>query len=40
MLTIGDTAPDFSGNDVITGTPFTLSDHSGKVILLAFISWG
>ncbi len=39
MLTIGDTARNFSGNDVITGAPFTLSAHSGKVIVLAFISW-
>ena len=39
MLGIGDTAPDFSGQDIVSGGTFTLSDHFGKVIVLAFIGW-
>jgi hypothetical protein len=43
MLVIGDTAPNFTQNDfnsAHTGSPsFTLSDHAGKVILLAFIAY-
>lgn len=39
MVQIGDNAPDFSGQDVISGNTFTLSDHFGKVIVLAFVSW-
>ncbi len=38
MPGIGDDAPDFSGNDFINDTPFTLSDHWGKVIILAFVA--
>jgi hypothetical protein len=41
MVSIGDTAPNFSETDVITGNTFTLfPDHAGNVILLAFISYG
>ena len=38
-LKIGDSAPDFTLND-IDGVPHTLSDYSGKVIVLTFFaSW-
>ena len=40
MPNIGDPAPDFSGNDFINNTPFTLSDHAGKVIVLSFVNAG
>lgn len=36
MAGIGDPAPDFSGDDFINGGTFTLSDHTGEIILLAF----
>jgi peroxiredoxin len=36
MPGVGDTAPNFSKPDFISGGTFTLSDHSGEVILLAF----
>ena len=36
MLTPGSAAPDFSGTDLIGGGTFTLSDHLGDVIFLAF----
>ena len=38
MPGVGDPAPNFSGTDFINGVPFTLSDHSGKVILLSFVA--
>ena len=40
-LGIGDTAPTFSGHDIVNDEPFNLSDHAGSVILLAFsgITW-
>jgi peroxiredoxin len=37
MPTIGDPAPNFTGNDFINGGAFTLSDHAGKVIILSFV---
>lgn len=37
MSGIGDPAPDFSGDDIISGAKFTLSDHSGEVILVSFV---
>ncbi len=36
---IGDAAPDFSGHDYTNDRLFTLSDHAGKVIFLAFIGY-
>jgi len=39
MPSIGDLAPDFTANDVRTNVPFKLSDHFGKVIVLAFVSY-
>ncbi|GEM_PF-2896094 len=40
MATVGDTAPNFSGHDFINNTTFTLSDHAGEVIVLAFVWLG
>jgi peroxiredoxin len=40
MAGIGDSAPDFTGNDFVHGVPFTLSDHAGKVLLLSFMYMG
>lgn len=37
MPTIGDLAPNFTGHDFINGGTFTLTDYSGKVILLSFL---
>ncbi len=39
MVNIGDPAPDFTGQDVVGGQTFKLSDHFGKVIVLAFVGW-
>ncbi|HYW96893.1 MAG TPA: hypothetical protein VE870_14960 [Bacteroidales bacterium] len=39
MVQIGDIAPDFTGQDVVNNTPYTLSHHFGKVIVLAFVGW-
>jgi hypothetical protein len=45
MANVGDLAPDFSGPFVVTGhhfaanNMFTLSDHFGKVIVLAFVGY-
>ncbi|HEX6096894.1 MAG TPA: hypothetical protein VF432_11265 [Thermoanaerobaculia bacterium] len=39
MAEPGDPAPNFSGVDVITSLPFTLSDHFDKVIVIAFVGW-
>lgn len=45
MANVGDPAPDFTGPYIITGQPFsagktfTLSDHFGKVIVLAFVGY-
>ena len=39
MPNVGDPAPNFTGQDVITGQTFTLSDYFGKVIVLAFVGW-
>ena len=39
MVHLGDNAPDFSGHDARSDEPFTLSDHFGKVIVLAFVGW-
>ena len=36
MVNIGEPAPNFSGNGVLTGQDWSLSDHQGKVILIAF----
>ena len=33
---IGDPAPNFSGKDVLTGQDWSLLDHQGKVVLIAF----
>jgi thiol-disulfide isomerase/thioredoxin len=35
-LAVGDPAPPFSGEDVLTGQPFSLADHEGKVLVVAF----
>lgn len=35
-LTVGDPAPQFSGEDILTGQPFSLADHLGKVVVVAF----
>ena len=40
MPSVGDPAPNFTGNDFINGGTFTLSDHSGEVIVLAFVWLG
>jgi len=40
MATIGDPAPDFTGHDFINDATFTLSDHLGETILLAFMRMG
>jgi len=40
MPTVGDPAPDFTGNDFINDMAFTLSDHFGDTILLAFVWLG
>lgn len=41
MPVIGDTAPDFSGQNILDGTTFALTDHTGKVVVIAFngITW-
>ncbi len=39
-VTIGDTAPNFSGNDFINGGTFNLYDHMGDVIVVAFLMYG
>lgn len=39
MLGTGNSAPDFSGTDIVGGGTFTLSDHSGKVICLAMSAY-
>ena len=41
MADIGDQAPNFSGDDVQGGGTFSLSDHAGQVVVVAFngISW-
>jgi thiol-disulfide isomerase/thioredoxin len=38
---IGDPAPPFSGQDVLTGEQFSLADHQGSVVLVAFngLTW-
>jgi peroxiredoxin len=40
-LSIGDPAPLFSGNDVLTNEPFSLADHAGKIVVVCFsgLSW-
>jgi hypothetical protein len=40
MLDIGDPAPLFSGEDLRTGETFSLADHKGKIILIAFLGLG
>lgn len=35
-LSIGDPAPDFTGTDVTTGVSYTLSQFTGRVVLVAF----
>ena len=37
MLNIGDPATPFSGEDILTGETFSLSDHQGEVVLIAFM---
>jgi peroxiredoxin len=41
MPGIGDPAPQFSGEDVVNGGTFSLADHQGSVILVAFngLTW-
>lgn len=41
MPEIGDPAPLFSGDDVVNGGTFSLGDHQGKIVLVAFngLSW-
>lgn len=36
-MAIGDPAPNFSKHDFMKGGTFTLSAHTGDVILLAFL---
>jgi hypothetical protein len=36
-MSVGDPAPNFSVHDFINGGTFTLADHAGEVILLAFV---
>lgn len=36
-MAIGDPAPNFSKHDFMNGGTYTLSDHLGDVILLAFL---
>ncbi|MDQ3957164.1 MAG: TlpA family protein disulfide reductase [Actinomycetota bacterium] len=36
MPEIGDPAPLFSGDDVVNGGTFSLEDHQGKIVLVAF----
>jgi thiol-disulfide isomerase/thioredoxin len=40
-LNIGDPAPLFSGNDVLTNQPFNLADHAGEIVVICFrgLSW-
>jgi peroxiredoxin len=40
MPTIGDPAPDFTGDDFINASTFTLSDHAGDIIVLGFLAGG
>lgn len=41
MLNIGDSAPLFSGQDIISGQTFSLEDHQGEVVVIAFsgLTW-
>ena len=41
MLNIGEPAPLFSGQDVISGQTFSLADHHGDVVVIAFsgLTW-
>lgn len=39
MLTPGNTAPNFSGIDIVGGGTFSLSDHSGDVVCLAMSAY-
>ena len=41
MLNVGQQAPEFTGHDILTDQPFTLSDHKGKVVVIAFhgLTW-
>ena len=41
MVNIGDPAPNFSGNDIFTDQDWSLTNHQGKVVLIAFngIPW-
>jgi cytochrome c biogenesis protein CcmG/thiol:disulfide interchange protein DsbE len=39
LLGAGNSAPDFSGTDIVGGGTFTLSDHLGKVICLAMSAY-
>ncbi len=36
----GSPAPDFTGVDVVTGKPITLSSYRGKAVLLNFVNYG
>ena len=36
MVNVGDQAIEFSGKDVLTETDWSMSDHQGKLILIAF----
>jgi peroxiredoxin len=37
MPKVGYPAPQFSGNDVLTGKPFSLAQQQGKVVVVAFV---
>lgn len=39
MVNIGDPAPDFTAQDVMSGQTFKLSNHFGKVIFIAFVGY-
>ncbi len=41
MPNVGDPAPLFSGIDILTNTTFSLADHKGKCVLVAFhgVTW-
>ena len=40
MLEVGESAPNISGTDIISGGQIALSDYSGKIICLAFVKYG
>jgi peroxiredoxin len=40
MPTVGDPAPNFTGNDFVNGGTFNLSAFAGKIIVLSFLYKG